>query len=195
MQRVAVSLKRVNRDFACWILLHLRSSRFIGKMTLPDSEEIEKIQAGFSKGGTRKIHFRLLNIPVLFMKLTIGKLARLAGVHVETIRYYQRIGLLDQPVKPANGYRNYSIATATRIRFIKRAQQLGFSLKEISDLIRFGDCHCAKVRELAEINRTRIQSRIQQLNSIHHRLETLIECCEKDAPSEHCKLIHELEKG
>ena len=64
--------------------------------------------------------------------LTIGQLARSAGVNVETVRYYQRIGLIGEPPKPRQGYRSYPPATADRIRFIKRAQGLGFSLKEIA---------------------------------------------------------------
>ena len=67
--------------------------------------------------------------------MTIGNLARTAGVNVETIRYYQRIGLVDEPVKPPQGYRRYPVAIIDRIRFIKRAQVLGFTLNEITELI------------------------------------------------------------
>ncbi len=65
--------------------------------------------------------------------LTIGRLAKLVGVNVETIRYYQRIGLIDEPATPLNGFRKYSLQTAEHITFIKRAQRLGFSLKEIAE--------------------------------------------------------------
>ena len=73
------------------------------------------------------------------MELTIGRLAQSAGVNVETIRYYQRVGLLKEPEKPAYGYRHYPPDTVARIRFIKRAQQLGFTLEEISELLSLGD--------------------------------------------------------
>lgn len=76
--------------------------------------------------------------------LTIGRLAAAAGVNVETIRYYQRRGLLDEPNKPFQGYRHYPDDTVKRVRFIKRAQALGFTLEEIAGLLRLdgGDC-CA----------------------------------------------------
>lgn len=68
--------------------------------------------------------------------LTIGKLAESAGVNVETIRYYQRRGLLDEPQKPVEGYRRYPAYMVKRIRFIKRAQALGFTLEDVTGLLR-----------------------------------------------------------
>ncbi len=73
--------------------------------------------------------------------LTIGFLAGAAEVNVETVRYYQRFGIIDEPLKPFDGYRVYPPETVGRIRFIKRAKQLGFSLKEISELLELGDGH------------------------------------------------------
>ena len=67
--------------------------------------------------------------------LTIGKLAAAAGVNLQTVRYYQRRGLIDQPPKPSTGYRRYPRATVDRIRFIKRAQQLGFTLDDIEEML------------------------------------------------------------
>jgi hypothetical protein len=75
-------------------------------------------------------------------ELTIGKLAAAAGVNIETIRYYQRRGLLDEPPKPFGGQRRYPLAMAKRVRFIKRAQALGFTLSEIGALLRL-DAACA----------------------------------------------------
>jgi MerR family mercuric resistance operon transcriptional regulator len=69
------------------------------------------------------------------MTLTIGKLAKQSKVTIETIRYYQRKGLLEEPIKPTSGYRQYPLETIARIRFIKRAQQSGFTLKEILELL------------------------------------------------------------
>ncbi len=126
------------------------------------------------------------------MLLTIGKLARMAEVNVETIRYYQRIGLLKKPEKPSDGFRKYPVATARRICFIKRAQQLGFSLKEISDLLQLGDGQCDQVRKLAERNRDRIASRIQDLTAMRAVLDELIECCLSDRSSQHCSLVDAL---
>jgi MerR family transcriptional regulator, mercuric resistance operon regulatory protein len=126
------------------------------------------------------------------MTLTVGKLAQMAGVNVETIRYYQRIGLLHQPPKPLTGFRKYPEEFARRIRFIKRAQQLGFSLQEISDLLRLGDGQCDQVRKLAEQKRDRVRRRIDDLIAIQGVLDDLIECCLSDRSSEHCSLIDAL---
>ncbi len=126
------------------------------------------------------------------MKLTIGKLAQMAGVNVETIRYYQRIGLLEQPPKPLEGFRKYPADFARRIHFIKRAQHLGFSLHEISDLLRPGDGQCDQVRKLAEQNRDRITRRIKDLMAMQSVLDELIECCLSDRSTEHCSLIDAL---
>jgi MerR family transcriptional regulator, mercuric resistance operon regulatory protein len=82
---------------------------------------------------------------------TIGQLAKVAGVNVETIRYYERRGLISQPPKPAEGYRTYPNATLARIFFIKRAQELGFTLKEINKLLSLDESHCSEVQELAEV--------------------------------------------
>src|ERR1700688_2816759 len=82
--------------------------------------------------------------------LTIGKLAERAGVNVETIRYYQRRGLLDEPKKTLRGYRHYPPTIAKRVRFIKRAQTLGFTLEEVAGLLRLDSASaCAETRELA----------------------------------------------
>ncbi|MCI0667437.1 MAG: MerR family DNA-binding protein [Methylococcaceae bacterium] len=126
------------------------------------------------------------------MALTIGKLAQLAGVNVETIRYYERIGLLNQPSRPYAGFRTYPAETARRIHFIKRAQQLGFSLKEISELLLLGGGQCEQVRTLAEQNRNRITSRIRDLTAMQAVLDELIECCLSERSVEHCSLIDSL---
>ena len=74
-------------------------------------------------------------------ELTIGSLADEAGVNVETIRYYQRRGLMPEPDKPAQGYRRYDATTVKRVRFIKRAQALGFTLEEIGGLLKLDEAH------------------------------------------------------
>ena len=84
------------------------------------------------------------------MSLTIGKLARAASVKIETIRYYQRIGLLEEPDKPQIGYRQYPVTDIARLLFVKRAQNLGFTLKEIVELLSFGEDRCESVKVLAE---------------------------------------------
>ena len=81
--------------------------------------------------------------------LTINVTAKKAGIGVETIRYYQRIGLINEPEKPLSGYRVYPEETVSRLRFILRAKELGFSLAEISNLLALGDGRCMETKELA----------------------------------------------
>jgi MerR family mercuric resistance operon transcriptional regulator len=117
-------------------------------------------------------------------ELTIGTLARAAGVGVETIRYYQRRGLVDEPSKPIGGHRRYSPAAARRIRFIKRAQQLGFTLEEVTSLLALEDGgSCRETRMLAEQKLAVIESRIQDLSRMRRLLRGLIaECAEGKRP-------------
>ncbi|WJW76380.1 MerR family transcriptional regulator [Thiohalobacter sp. IOR34] len=123
--------------------------------------------------------------------LTIGQLARRAGVHVETIRYYQRRGLLHQPPRPAGGYRRYSAASVARIQFIRRAQQLGFSLREIGELLQLGEGHCAGVRERAAAKRAQIQDQIRDLQRLQATLERLIDSCH-ETPGTPCPIVQAL---
>ena len=126
------------------------------------------------------------------MKLTIGNLAKQAEVTVETIRYYQRIGLLDEPGKPFSGYRHYPANAIARIRFIKRAQQAGFTLKEIAQLLSLDDDHCADVRKIAEQKCRQIDAQIQDLTALRSVLDALVKRCQSDSSAEHCSLIDAL---
>lgn len=109
--------------------------------------------------------------------MTIGSLARAAGVNVETIRYYQRVGLIQEPVKPSEGYRRYPEATIARVCFIKRAKDLGFTLKEILELLSLDDGDCAEVRILAERKHAIIKQRIDDLHAMLVALDDLIDQC------------------
>ncbi|GBE07535.1 mercuric resistance operon regulatory protein [bacterium BMS3Bbin11] len=124
--------------------------------------------------------------------LTIGHIAQNAGVNVETIRYYQRIGILIEPAKPVEGYRIYPSDTVDRIRFIKRAQQLGFSLQEITELLELGDGHCDDVRHRAEEKRTIIDQQIKDLQNLQETLDTLIQACQCDGDTSHCPIVETL---
>lgn len=119
-------------------------------------------------------------------KLTIGKIAREASVNVETVRYYQRIGLVTEPVKPMYGFRYYPPETIERIRFIKRAQQLGFSLKDIEDLLALGDGHCKDVEKLAQEKHDQILVQIKDLTRLKKVLGTLIKDCQENKPGSNC---------
>jgi len=128
--------------------------------------------------------------------LTIGRLAKAANVNIETIRHYQRKELIVEPVKPLGGFRHYPSTSVDRIRFIKRAQQLGFSLEEIKQLLALGDQHCNDVQALATEKRDKIQQQIAGLLTIQVALDDLISTCHSDSGSTHCGFIDGLsQKG
>ena len=121
--------------------------------------------------------------------LTIGKLAKQTEVTIETVRHYQRIGLLAEPEKPDSGYRCYSADAVTKIRSIKRAQQAGFTLKEIATLLSLDGAHCADVRQLAEQKCQQIDQQIKDLTALRQALGSLINSCQKTASSVRCAIL------
>lgn len=122
--------------------------------------------------------------------MTIGRLAAAAGVNVETIRYYQRRGLLDEPHKPFRGYRHYPDDTVKRLRFIKRAQALGFTLEEIASLLRLdGAGSCADTRELAAQKVAVIEQKISDLAAMREALTDLMRQCEDGTTEGLCPII------
>lgn len=121
--------------------------------------------------------------------LTIGKLAKQTEVTVETIRHYQRIGLLVEPDKPNSGYRQYSADAITNIRFIKRAQQAGFTLKEIATLLSLDGSHCADVRQLAELKCQQIDQHIKSLTALRQALDSLVNTCQQTDSSARCAIL------
>lgn len=125
-------------------------------------------------------------------KLTIGHLARAAGVNVETVRYYQRVSLVQEPPKPLAGYRHYPSDTVDRLKFIKRAQQLGFRLKEIAELLELGDGRCADIRTRAEEKRTQIHQQIKDLVNLRETLDALIKTCQSDNHPVQCPIVETL---
>lgn len=127
--------------------------------------------------------------------LTIGRLAEQAGVNVETVRYYQRVGLITEPPRPMQGFRHYPSETINRIRFIKRAQQLGFKLDEIRELLDLGSGHCEDVRSRAEKKREQIVRQIRDLESLKATLDTLIDACREGKGNACCPVVEALTKG
>ncbi|CAG1020219.1 MerR family transcriptional regulator [Methylomonas sp. BW4-1] len=121
--------------------------------------------------------------------LTIGKLAKQTEVTIETIRHYQRIGLLTEPAKPDGGYRVYSADAIARIRFIKRAQQAGFTLKEIATLLSLDGARCADVRQVAEQKCRQIDQQIKDLTALRQALGTLVNDCQQTASSARCAIL------
>lgn len=124
--------------------------------------------------------------------LTIGHLARKVGVNIETVRYYQRVSLIQEPQKPPTGYRVYPPETVDRIKFIKRAQTLGFSLQEIAELLDLGDGHCADVRVRAEEKRAHIDRQITDLKNLRTTLGDLIKTCRAGSGQAHCPIVENL---
>ena len=127
--------------------------------------------------------------------LTIGVVAAQARVNVETIRYYQRRGLLSIPAMLAGGVRRYSDDTVQRVRFIKRAQQLGFTLEEVADLLELNDGkHCAETRVVAERKFSELEGKITDLKAMRDSLAGLIKACGKPDAKVHCPIIEALGK-
>jgi MerR family mercuric resistance operon transcriptional regulator len=128
--------------------------------------------------------------------LTIGAFAKAAGVNVETIRFYQRKGLLLEPEKPYGSIRRYGAADVTRVRFVKSAQRLGFSLDEIADLLRLEDgTHCDEASSLAEHKLRDIQDKLADLRRMEAVLTQLVGACHSRTGSVSCPLIASLQRG
>ncbi|MFU8787750.1 MAG: MerR family DNA-binding protein [Methylobacter sp.] len=126
--------------------------------------------------------------------LTIHRAAKEAGINVETIRYYQRIGLIETPEKPLSGYRVYSEDLIARLLFIQRAKELGFSLAEISTLLALGDGNCAEIKELAAHKLAIVNSKLHDLQAIANTLESLIQSCESTSGYQGCPVITAISK-
>lgn len=110
--------------------------------------------------------------------MTIGRLAAAAGVHVETVRYYQRRGLLRAPSRAAGSVRRYEAEDVGRLRFIRRAQGMGFSLAEVSELLEIqGHAACEQTRQLADRKLMEVRSRLQQLKRLESDLVSMVERC------------------
>ena len=125
--------------------------------------------------------------------LTIGRLASEAGVNVETIRYYQRRGLLPEPDKPTHGHRRYAVDTAKRVRLIKRAQALGLTLEEIASLLKLDAAHaCAETRDLAAHKLDVIEAKLADLTAMRMALKALLPQCTAGAMKGNCPIIHAL---
>lgn len=127
--------------------------------------------------------------------LSIGQLARTARVNVETIRYYERRGLIPEPPRRESGYRQYSEDAVSRIQFIKRAKELGFSLKEISELLSLRvdpDTTCGDVKRRAEVKIAEVDEKIRALQKIKKALTKLAALCRGSGPTSECPIMEAL---
>jgi Hg(II)-responsive transcriptional regulator len=124
-----------------------------------------------------------------------SELAARAEVNAETLRYYERRGLLAEPDRSASGYRAYPTEAVQRVRFIKRAQELGFSLADVATLLQLADGgpdSCDQVRALATDKVSDLQERIVDLQAMRDGLVRLVATCEKPRAERECPLLHEL---
>jgi MerR family transcriptional regulator, mercuric resistance operon regulatory protein len=125
-------------------------------------------------------------------EMTIGKLAREAGVHLETIRYYQRRSLLAEPTRPAGGVRRYPDSAIAQLRFIKRAQGIGFSLDEVKQLLKLQrEPGCSGARALARAKASEVDQRIADLQRVRKSLHNLIAQCDAGG-ARSCPIIESL---
>ena len=125
---------------------------------------------------------------------TIGALAETAGVNVETIRFYQRKGLMPEPEKPYGSIRRYGAGELARVRFIKSAQRLGFSLEEIGELLKLEDgARCSEARQLAEQKLVDVRQKLGDLQRIESVLAGLVARCSAVRGRVNCPLIASLQ--
>ncbi len=125
--------------------------------------------------------------------MTISGLAKAGSVNVETIRYYQRKNLLSTPVKPVGSIRRYSEIDLARLKFIKSAQQLGFTLDEVGELLALDDGrHCSEASALAEGKIALVREKILRLQSIEQVLSDMVKRCHQESTKAKCPLIKSL---
>jgi MerR family copper efflux transcriptional regulator len=127
--------------------------------------------------------------------LTIGTVAKRAGVPIDTIRYYEREGLLPEPLRRASGYRSYGEGTVAQLRFIRRAKALGFTLDEIRDLLALSADRqrgVKSVKQRAEERLAAIETRIAELQRVRDGLVELVASCPGHGAPEHCPILRAL---
>jgi MerR family mercuric resistance operon transcriptional regulator len=125
--------------------------------------------------------------------MTIGRVAKAAGVNVETVRYYQRRGLIGEPAKPLGGQRRYAASVVRELAFIRHAQQLGFSLEEVKSLLALAEGNkCREARLMAERKYAVLESRLAQLDAMMGELKGLIEACRTVKGKGPCPLFEAL---
>lgn len=126
---------------------------------------------------------------------SIGQVARLSGVGVETVRFYEREGLLEKPVRRISGYRQYAEEAVKQIRFIKRTQQLGFSLKEIRELLTLRvdtETSCEQVKERTAAKLTEVEQKMAELQRMRQALLQVASLCDGEGPKSRCPMLDAL---
>lgn len=128
--------------------------------------------------------------------MKIGEVAKRSGTGIETIRFYEREGLLLEPERRPSGYRQYGEATVERLDYIRRAKELGFTLAEIKELLElsFAASNCEHIRQRAEAKITDIESKIRSLQQLKRSLGKIVERCRTKNSTEDCPLVHNTKK-
>ena len=132
------------------------------------------------------------------MALTIGQVAKRCGVGVETIRFYEREGLIEQPSRPESGFRKYMPDAIRSVHFIQRSKALGFSLREIKELLSLrvdSKTTCNAVKGRAEAKIADIEKKIRHLQEMNRALVTLTVACQKKKPTSECPILEALGDG
>ena len=127
-----------------------------------------------------------------------GKLAGQAGVNIQTLRYYERRGLLAEPERRESGYREYPAEAVQRVRFIKSAQELGFTLAEIEELLRLREDRarsCEEVRSAARAKIEDIALKIRRLEAMRRALGVLVDCCTGEGTTRECPILEALDEA
>lgn len=130
--------------------------------------------------------------------MRIGQLAAQAGVNIETVRYYERRGLVPEPARTTAGYRRYEPDAIARLRFIKRAQQLGFTLHEIEELLTLrvrSAATCETVGTKTREKQALVRRKIRELQAMERTLARLASACEAGRQTGECPILHALEDG
>ncbi len=127
--------------------------------------------------------------------LTIGHLAKLASINVETIRFYQKQGLIQEPEKPIQGYRIYPSETLSQLIFIQRAKLISFTLAEIKKLLALGeDCNCDKTKHMAQQKLMMVNEKLNNLLCIKDNIENYIHHCGANKKVDKCPMIQSFKK-
>jgi len=135
---------------------------------------------------------------VMTATLTIGKLAKAVGVNIQTIRYYERRKLLRTGARSQSGYRLYDDEALRKLRFIKNAQILGFTLQEIGELLNLRTTSvagCKNVQGKAQTKLGQVKEKVRELEALARTLQDLIQTCRAGQPTERCPILMSLEKA
>jgi MerR family mercuric resistance operon transcriptional regulator len=129
------------------------------------------------------------------MSFTIGQLASRAEISVETVRYYERCGLINRPAKPSCGYRKYGNDILRRLQFIRKAKSLGFKLDEIRNLLMLNEDHCEDAQMIAQNKLEQVRQKLADLHRLEGALDNLIKKCAERKDKTNCPIIETLLKS